>query len=42
MSTPLLWQVYPVPTIIMTQGSIRDLPGLPPFPGNLPENEILD
>ena len=23
MSTPVLWQLHPVPTIIITQGSIR-------------------
>ena len=23
MSTPVLWQIHPVPTIIITQGSIR-------------------
>ena len=42
MSTPVMWQEHPVPTIIMTQGPIRRFLGLPPFPGNLPENETFD
>ena len=42
MSTFVLWQVHLVPTIIMTQVLIRPFLGLPPFRGNLPENEIFD
>ena len=40
MSIPVLWQIHPVPTFIMTQTPICHFQGLPPFPGNLPENEI--
>ena len=42
MSTSALWQVHPVPTIIMTQGLIRRFLGLSGFPVILPENEIFD
>ena len=42
MSISVLWQVHPVPTIIMTQGPICPFLGLPSFPGYLPENKIFD
>ena len=42
MSTPVLWQIHLAPAIIMTRSPIRQFEELPQFPGNLPDNEIVE